>query len=470
MTHSGPWDYVQQVPLVLYGPGFVKHTGPISAPGGADLTDLSPTEANLLHFPWPKKRPGHALTQALLPQSKRAHPVPKLILQVVWDGGGTQVLRAWPDSWPHLSSLMHKGSYIDNTIVGTSPSVTPAVHAVMGTGTWPKQNGIVDIPIRLSPSDVATAYGGNNPRNLEVNTLADMYDQSVGNKAKIGMLAYKNWHLGMMGHGAQIKGGDKDTAVLIGRDAGDLKTNPEFYSLPKFLLHVPGFSKDIRKIDLEDGKADETWMGHTGILKDPRERRHTPVWILYQTKLIETLMQRQHYGADGVPDMFFVNYKQIDDAGHDWNMLFPEMKDTLHWADKMLGNLINFLNRTVGKKKWVLAMTADHGQGPDVKAVGAWPIHMGVLVDDMAKHFGIPADQLFQDTRPVGFWLDPRVLAEHNITLEQVSNWLVDYRLKDNTTGPIPSQYSNRLDEPLFSAVFPSEDMGRIWAKCGTRG
>ncbi|MDQ4064913.1 MAG: hypothetical protein M3161_02585, partial [Actinomycetota bacterium] len=26
-THSGPWDYLQRVPLVFYGPGYVAETG-----------------------------------------------------------------------------------------------------------------------------------------------------------------------------------------------------------------------------------------------------------------------------------------------------------------------------------------------------------------------------------------------------------------------------------------------------------
>jgi hypothetical protein len=29
-SHTGPWDYVQQVPLVLYGPGFIRANGQIA--------------------------------------------------------------------------------------------------------------------------------------------------------------------------------------------------------------------------------------------------------------------------------------------------------------------------------------------------------------------------------------------------------------------------------------------------------
>ena len=47
LTHSGPWDYDQEVPLLLYGPGWFK---PGTYPKPATLADIAPTEAALLDF------------------------------------------------------------------------------------------------------------------------------------------------------------------------------------------------------------------------------------------------------------------------------------------------------------------------------------------------------------------------------------------------------------------------------------
>jgi predicted AlkP superfamily pyrophosphatase or phosphodiesterase len=461
-THSGPWDYVQEVPVMFWGPGYVKAQGPISLPGEPTLTDFAPTLADLLHTPLPDAQ-GRSISEALVPEAERQTP-PKAILTVVWDGGGWDVLNTWPDAWPFLRKLMSEGTLIDNVIDGSSPSVTPAIHATIGTGTYPKTHGIVDIPVREDDANVVGAYAQKTPDHLKVPTLADLYDQTTGNVAKIGMLAYKSWHLGMVGHGAYMEGGDNDIAVIAEKTAGHLVTNPEWYSLPPYLQHVGGYNQDVQAVDGADGKIDGAWMGHD-VLEDPGEARHTPAWTLYQTSLVKKLLETEGYGEDDVPDLFFVNYKQVDDVGHDWNMLHPEMENILEYSDDALKELVRFMNEQVGEGQWVLAFTADHGQTPDPQAVGAWPIHQQVVTDAIAEHFGVTFDELFQDTRPVGFWLDPAVMAANGITDEEVSDFLVNYRLKDDVPGnqSIPQQYQSRLEEPVFSAAFPSDQMGKIW-------
>ena len=47
LTHATPFDHTQQVPLLLYGPGFVS-PGVYDEP--ATLTDLSQTAASLLRL------------------------------------------------------------------------------------------------------------------------------------------------------------------------------------------------------------------------------------------------------------------------------------------------------------------------------------------------------------------------------------------------------------------------------------
>ena len=46
--HSGPWDYLQDVPLLWYGPGIVPPLGRVDTP--ATIADIAPTQARLLGF------------------------------------------------------------------------------------------------------------------------------------------------------------------------------------------------------------------------------------------------------------------------------------------------------------------------------------------------------------------------------------------------------------------------------------
>jgi hypothetical protein len=160
----------------------------------------------------------------------------------------------------------------------------------------------------------------------------------------------------------------------------------------------------------------------------------------------------------------FVNFKQIDDAGHDWNMLNPEVKDVIAEADKGLGELVQYMNRAVGTRRWALALTADHGQAPDPLESGAWPIGMDILLENITNHFDVPEEDLIDETRVTGLWLNETGLAAHGITKGELADYILNYRIEDDVSAvkTIPPEYASRKREPVFSAVFPSSALGRI--------
>jgi arylsulfatase A-like enzyme len=281
------------------------------------------------------------------------------------------------------------------------------------------------------------------------------------------MIAFKNWHLGMIGHGSEWPGGDKDIAALIDQQE-TITINTDVYGLPSYLNRVPGLETVIRNIDLDDGELDSKWMGHE-ILDEPTARRDTPVWSLFQTKLIKKLFQREGFGDDGITDLFYTNYKQLDEVGHEWNMLYPEMKPALEYLDGELGDLVGFLDRQVGRNRWILAVTADHGQGPLAEAARAWPIQSGHMVDDISDHFGVEPDEIIQQAGPTGAFVNRAGLRRNGITVEEIADFLVTYTIGNNIPRgmDVPDQYKTRLDELLFASAFPSDQMRRIMA-CAT--
>ena len=464
-THSGPWPYLQRVPLVFYGPGVFASLGSISRPG-TTLADVAPTLALMTGTELAPQSVGRSVRDALAGATSE----PKLIVVVVWDGGGWDVLRTWPNSWPNLGRMLETGTSITDATVGSSPSVTPAVHATIGTGAFPKQHGIVDMHVR-DGDDVVSTFKDGSPEFLRVPTYADIYDRSRGNRPKVGMFAYHDFHAGMMGQGAHLRGGDKDIQVIAPSSASVRFTAEEnYYKLPSYLDDIGGFSGFRRAVDARDGKVDGRWRGRD--LNDPNDVRHSPVWVQFQTKLIKQMIRRERFGDDAVTDLLFVNYKQIDDAGHDWNMLSHEMKDVLEQTDEDLNELISFLDRQVGRGEWGLVMTADHGQAPDAQAARAWPIGIATMIERLAEHFGVDEDDVIDETRPTGLWLDQEGLAGEDITEEEIADFILQYRIGDDIEegDPIPGQYETRLEEPVFDAVFPSSAMRRIATCIQDRG
>lgn len=461
-SHSGPWDYLQRVPLVLYGPGFIEPQGEVVLDREATLADLTPTIAELIGFDWPGDGPGQVIAEALVPEADRPEP-PKVVVVVVWDGGGWNVLDAWPGNTPNLDRLGAGGASIADAIVGSLPSVIPSVHTTIGTGAFPNAHGITGIELR-SEGGIAPSFPASTGRLIKTPTLADLYDPATGNAAKVAMVGFRSWHLGMIGHGALYPDGDHDIGALVNLSE-DLITNEAVYSLPPQLNDVPGLKADTRTIDASDGERDGTWMGHD-ILSDPRYRRDTPVWALYQTRILKELIRSEGFGADEIPDLLYTNYKQIDEAGHNWNMLSHEMPEEIKYADVALGDLTRFLDETVGRNSWVVAVTADHGQTPDPDISGGWPIAKDPFGKDLGAELGVPAKRLVELISPVGIYLNKDTIAAEGITHEAVADFASRYRLGDDLRAgeELPELYEGRENDLLFAAAFPGAEMDRVWS------
>lgn len=455
--HSTPWGFTQRVPLVLYGPGHVRSG--VRSRARVTLADLAPTYARLLRFDAFPRRDGRPLEDALLPDA--AEP-PRLIVTVVWDGGGTNVLRRWPRSWPHLRRLQQEGVSYGRATVGSSPSVTPAVHATLGTGSWPAGHGLPDVKVRLGDR-VADPWEGGSPRLLEKRAFADLWDAAAGDVPKIGVLARDFWHVGMIGHGSMISG-DKDVAVVDDLDTPtSFTTNPDFYTLPPYVHDTSALADAIAEVDGRDGLADGLWLGNP---LDPADGaiRATPPWNILQTDKVLEILRREGFGSDAVPDLFFTNYKSTDLAGHAWNMEEPEVRDNLAQQDEELGRLVRALDALVGEGRYVLVLTADHGMAPYPEVRGGWPIDMPEVTRDVDRRFAPPGDEVVAANRGFQMILDEEVLHDAGHDASGVAAFLRGYTVRENAADD-PALDGDEGDEKVFLTALTQEEL-RATARC----
>lgn len=450
-SHSGPWGYVQDVPIFFYGPGHVPPAGRVT--GDVTLADIAPTLAAHLGFDF-EPRDGRALTEAV---DAAADP-PRLVVVVVWDGGGRNVLRRHPMAWPTLRGLLPQGTWFEHASAGSSPSVTPATHATLGSGLFPVHNGMVDLRMRVR-GDIVTA-STLGPRYLRKPTLADVYDRAMGNAPLVGTVALDEWHLAMTGRGARFPGGDRDLVALWDtlhlRSGWELPGGPEAsaFALPPSLTEVPGLEEEVTILDEEDGVLDGRWGDIA--LDEPGDVLASPAYSRWQTDSLEELIVEQGFGADDVPDLLYTNYKQIDRVGHLFGMETPQMKAVVRSSDEALEELIGILDAQVGEGEWVLALTADHGSTPPPSETGAFVIDRNRLKADIEAAFDDQDDvRLVDAPRVTQFWLDLAELEDNGHTLEEVARFVLAYTKGQSAADPstVPE---DRRDDTLFSAAFPS--------------
>ena len=452
--HSGPWDYLQDVPLLWYGPGVVPALGSIRRP--VTLADIAPTEAALLGFDFPAPD-GVALSEVSPPDAP-----PPLIVTLVWDAGGRSVLDAYPDDWPVLRSLIGGGVWYDDATVGSSPSITPATHATIGTGAFPMHTGQTDAEFRLGPELVRA--GALGPVLMMEPTLADLYDRAMGNEPLVGDLASVTWHLNMASHGALWGGGDRDIAVLRTPTAADNEgaegtiwnlqgKNEPFYTFPTYVNDLPPLSAYTEDLDRADGALDGKWRDNS--IEQYEQGWATPARIPYQERMIEEVIAREGFGADDVPDLLFINFKAIDHVSHIWSVNSPEMQDTLHWQDEALGRFVDYLDEQVGVGRWALVVTADHGAQFDPRVSGAFQVTPGQLEQDLDAAFPSATDQsVFQAVRTSQIYVNEATMEASGYTFGQISRFVLDYTKAQGASDPSTVPPDER-DDRVFSAAFP---------------
>ena len=456
-VHSGPWDYLTHVPLVVYGPG---HVVAGSYEEEATMADLAPTTARLVGFDdWPA-RDGRVLEAALDPGADRP---PKLVVSIVWDGGGWNTLEAHPDRWPYLEQLIDKSANFTNFNVGSAPSVTPPIHASLGTGSFPSRHGIAGLRVRAEDQQQVNPFAGLRTDLLEVTTLADEYDRARDNEPVTGMLGSLSWHLGMIGHGAGVPGADSDPVALVDRATGEIKTNNEIYSQPDIgdLSQLHSFAE---RLDIQDGARDQQWRGHP--LEEPVEIHITPAIVDYEQWLLQRMIETERFGADEVPDLLYVNFKTADVAFHKFGINSPEVGAALRAQDANLGRLVRFLDREVGKKQWVLMLTADHGVTPYPEDSGAWPIFGGQIARDLNTVFDKTDDgvDLVRKVGSAGVFVDFDQLEANGAKLWKMARWLAGYTLGENLADGAepPKRFEGREDELLFDALLARRRLAAV--------
>jgi predicted AlkP superfamily pyrophosphatase or phosphodiesterase len=428
-SHSGPWPYLQDVPLVFYGPGVIDEGVQVDRP--VDLADVAPTTAALLKGSLGAD--GTALKEVVtVDQELVTRPNLRLILTIVWDGGGWNTLRQWPDDWPNLKALMEGGVSYTAAKAGSSPSVTPAVHTTIGTGFYPATHGVTGVPVRNDQGEVVDAFlDGRSSRFMQVLALAERWDVQNDNEALVGMVGYEPWHLGMIGKGAESRGGDKDHAAWLNVETNGWKTNPDHYELPRSLSETGGLEEDLDELDAADGDRDRAWGAHK-ILDDPSRIEETPAFIRYHTRAMLNMMEVEGYGDDDVTDLLFTNYKQIDRVGHYFNMASEEVHESLVETDDQLGVILDRLERHVGRGRYAIVLTADHGQQADAGPIDGYPIDPNEVKADIAGRFG----PIVRAVWPTEVFLLPDEMRKRGVTEEEVAEFLSGYRLRDNVRGP----------------------------------
>jgi hypothetical protein len=123
----------------------------------------------------------------------------------------------------------------------------------------------------------------------------------------------------------------------------------------------------------------------------------SPFSDAYVAALAAATIDGLKLGRNGGTDFLGISFSALDKVGHDLGPDSHEVQDVLIRLDRELGTLLDKLDREVGRGRYVVALSADHGVAPVPERIAAAGFDAGridvpkltdALEAVLAKHFG----------------------------------------------------------------------------------
>lgn len=408
--HGSPWKYDTHVPLLFYGPPFIKQ-GASNEP--VTQQDVVPTLAALLGTVPPATAIGRPLPQALAPTTTR----PRVLALFVLDGARADYFETYASALPTLSRLRRDGAWFSNAHVTSVPTLTAVGHANLGTGAEPRIHGLVvnNLFNRVS-GKAQEAYNGLDPGELMALTLADVWNiETDGRAIVIGQGGAMRATAGLVGHGACVVNGRRVLAASYStRDAG-WETNPACYAISKALASINGRSYWEQ--------AGGRWMGHD--ISDATKFRHSAVFQRFEGDALASVLEAEPIGADDVTDLVLVNLKGPDYVGHAYGPSSAEIREELAELDRQIARAMAILSRKAGERGVVAAFTADHGMPGEPRPGGRhYMDDLSALIDRRFSPSGGTVVQYYNDAANNQIHLDTAKLRALGFSLKDVASFL----------------------------------------------
>jgi hypothetical protein len=156
-------------------------------------------------------------------------------------------------------------------------------------------------------------------------------------------------------------------------------------------------------------------------------------------ELARRAIEAEKLGTRETPDLLCISFSSNDAIGHTWGPDSQEVLDVTLRTDETIKQLLAYLDRQVGRGRYVLALSADHGVCPLPEAArkrgkDAARINPTVLLKGaetfLTETFAVPAEEKRWVEASAGPWLylNRALLARHHLKQAEVeaalAGWL----------------------------------------------
>ncbi len=329
---------------------------------------------------------------------------PKLVVVIVVDQMRADYVDKFRGQWTGgLKRLVEEGAWFRAAAYPYAATETCVGHSTISTGAFPASHGMVAnawwdrdaqkmVTCTNDPDVTNTAYaggttkGGDSARWMLLPSYAEELKFQSGGATRVVTFSLKaRAAITMAGHKA-------DAATWFDISTGAWVTSAAYGTMPFIEAYVKQHpvSADYGKTWSLSLPKGEYWYAEQAFgaatvngwgatfpfalrgkegSSSPDEAFYgqwttSPFADTYLTKLAETAIDSMGLGKAGGPDYLGISYSSTDYVGHTFGPRSWEIQDMLVRLDKDLAELFTHLDQKVGRGKYVVVLTADHGVAP----------------------------------------------------------------------------------------------------------
>ncbi len=326
-------------------------------------------------------------------------PRPKLVVGIVVDQMRWDYLYRYYSRYGNagFKRLLNEGFSCENTNIDYIPTVTAAGHTAIYTGSVPALHGIAgnDFIIQATGKSMyctddstvqtvgaAGKAGQMSPRNLLTTTVTDELRLATNFHSKVIGIALKDrggilsaGHTANAAYWFDDKSGNWITSTYYMKDLpqwvkdfNDQKIPETYLKLDWNTLYpINTYLQSTADNNNYEGafkgtdaptmpvKTSNLYKGNLGLI------RNVPYGNTMTLDLAVAAINGEQLGARGETDFLAVSLSSTDYIGHQFGINAVEIEDTYLRLDRDIASFLTYLDAKIGKGKYTVFLTADHG-------------------------------------------------------------------------------------------------------------
>lgn len=298
-----------------------------------------------------------------------------------------------------FARLLDEGAVFDEARYPYLNTVTCAGHATIGTGAFPVTHGVAlnewwdrdskkRLPCTWDDTVQPLPYGGtaepigHSGHMLRLPTFGDRLRERFPASRVVSMSLKPRSAVMMAGHGGTVtwfsdaNGWASSTAFAtapVQEVAAFVQTHPVDADRSLVWDHIAAATAYTGP---DEGVGERPRTGWTKTFPHPligapgtdssffELWERSPYTDAYLGSLAANLTDRLALGRRATPDLLAIGFSGLDYIGHDFGPDSHEALDAVLRLDRQLGELFATLDATVGRDRYVVGLSADHGVAP----------------------------------------------------------------------------------------------------------